>query len=121
MAFSLIKYNTKIANSIRATRGNNILYSVWDFFQHYKAEPLAQLLALARTNISRLLAGETPRLIDEWQMATQFWDAVRNEVDSLAERQIWADRGENRRECLRVSANLPTSAKMVCSLCRQAV
>ena len=43
---------------------------------------LSQNLALARTNISRLLAGKTPRLIDEWQIAPQFWDAVRNEVDA---------------------------------------
>ena len=43
---------------------------------------LSQNLAIARTNISRLLAGETPRLIDEWQIAPQFWDAVRNEVDN---------------------------------------
>lgn len=44
-------------------------------------DTLSQNLALAKTNISRLLAGDTPRLIDEWQMAPQFWDAVRNEVD----------------------------------------
>ena len=43
---------------------------------------LSQNLAIARTNISRLLAGETPRLIDEWQIAPQFWDAVRSEVDN---------------------------------------
>ena len=40
-----------------------------------------QNLSLARTNIRKLLEGETPRLIDEWQLAPQFWDAVRNEVD----------------------------------------
>lgn len=44
-------------------------------------DTLSQNLALAKTNISRLLAGNTPRLIDEWQIAPQFWDAVRNEVD----------------------------------------
>lgn len=44
-------------------------------------DTLSQNLALARTNISRLLTGATPRLIDEWQIAPQFWDAVRNEVD----------------------------------------
>lgn len=41
----------------------------------------SQNLALAKTNIRKLLEGETPRLIDEWQLAPQFWDAVRNEVD----------------------------------------
>ena len=48
-------------------------------------DTLGQNLALARTNISRLLAGVTPRLIDEWQIAPQFWDAVRNEVDKRNE------------------------------------
>lgn len=48
-------------------------------------DTLGQNIALARTNISRLLAGETPRLIDEWQIAPQFWDAVRNEVDKRNE------------------------------------
>lgn len=45
-------------------------------------DTLAQNLALVRTNISRLLVGKTPRLIDEWQIAPQFWDAIRNEVDN---------------------------------------
>ena len=44
-------------------------------------DTLVQNLTLVRTNISRLLAGATPRLIDEGQIAPQFWDAVRNEVD----------------------------------------
>lgn len=48
-------------------------------------DTLGQYLALARTNISRLLAGAPPRLIDEWQIAPQFWDAVRNEVDKRNE------------------------------------
>jgi len=30
---------------------------------------------------SRLLEGDTPRLIDEWQMAPVLWDAVRSAVD----------------------------------------
>jgi len=38
-------------------------------------------LALADTKPSLLLKGETPRLIDEWQMAPVLWDAVRFEVD----------------------------------------
>lgn len=53
----------------------------------YMADPdtKEQNLALARTNIKRLLQGEPPRLIDEWQLAPQFWDAVRNEVDKRDE------------------------------------
>ena len=38
-------------------------------------------LVTAETKPSLLLRGETPRLIDEWQMAPVLWDAVRNEVD----------------------------------------
>lgn len=38
-------------------------------------------LATARTKPSILLKGETPRLIDEWQVAPVLWDAVRNAVD----------------------------------------
>lgn len=40
-----------------------------------------QNLALAQTNIKRLLEGETPRVIDEWEIAPQLWDAARFEVD----------------------------------------
>lgn len=38
-------------------------------------------LQMAQINPSMLLMGETPRLIDEWQLAPELWDAVRFEVD----------------------------------------
>lgn len=41
---------------------------------------------LADTMPSRLLVGEKPRLIDEWQDAPVLWDAVRFDVDSSGER-----------------------------------
>lgn len=44
-------------------------------------ETKEQNLTLAKTNVSRLLQGETPRLLDEWQLSPSLWDAVRNEVD----------------------------------------
>ena len=40
-----------------------------------------QYRQMAQTNISFLLKGKTPRLIDEWQEIPQFWDAIRFEVD----------------------------------------
>lgn len=40
-----------------------------------------QNLALAQSNIKRLLQGETPRVIDEWELAPQLWDAARFEID----------------------------------------
>ncbi|MBP5539269.1 MAG: ATP-binding protein [Bacteroidales bacterium] len=46
---------------------------------------LQQNLLLAETHISRLLQGDTPRLIDEWQIAPQIWDAVRFEADHRKE------------------------------------
>lgn len=38
-------------------------------------------LAAARTKPSLLLKGDSPRLIDEWQVAPVIWDAVRHAVD----------------------------------------
>jgi predicted AAA+ superfamily ATPase len=40
-----------------------------------------QNLRLADISPKLLLKGETPRLIDEWQIAPKLWDAVRFEVD----------------------------------------
>lgn len=44
-------------------------------------EDKEQNIALAELNPSLLLKGETPRLIDEWQIAPKLWDAIRFEVD----------------------------------------
>lgn len=44
-------------------------------------EDKEQNVALAELNPSLLLKGETPRLIDEWQIAPKLWDAIRFEVD----------------------------------------
>jgi len=38
-------------------------------------------ILLAETNLSELLDGAQPRLIDEWQEAPQFWHAIRLKVD----------------------------------------
>jgi len=35
--------------------------------------------------VYRLLKGETPRLIDEWQIAPKLWDSARYEVDHRKE------------------------------------
>ncbi len=45
----------------------------------------ASYLKAADTKPSLLLRGETPRLIDEWQMAPVLWDAVQFAVDDRAE------------------------------------
>ena len=46
-----------------------------------KSEDKTQNLILADINPSTLLKGETPRLIDEWQIAPKLWDAIRFEID----------------------------------------
>ena len=49
----------------------------------YMDDPVnsAQYQQMAQTNISMLLRGGTPRLIDEWQIVPQFLDDIRFEVD----------------------------------------
>lgn len=49
----------------------------------YMANPdeMAQNIRLSQLKPSLLLEGETPRLLDEWQIAPSIWDAVRFEVD----------------------------------------
>jgi predicted AAA+ superfamily ATPase len=44
-------------------------------------EYMEQNIRLAGINTKRLLTGDTPRLIDEWQIAPQLWDAIRFTVD----------------------------------------
>ena len=53
----------------------------------YMADPAngEQNLTLADINPSLLLTGDTPRLIDEWQLAPKLWDAIRFEVDHRGE------------------------------------
>ena len=53
----------------------------------YMADPriTKQNLMLADTNPEYLLRGDTPRLIDEWQLAPKLWDAARFEVDHQKE------------------------------------
>lgn len=49
----------------------------------YMADPEKekQNRTMAEISPGRLLKGEVPRLIDEWQIAPKLWDAVRFEVD----------------------------------------
>ncbi len=44
-------------------------------------DTLAQSRAMAELQPMRLLQGGAPRLLDEWQLIPQLWDAVRFEVD----------------------------------------
>lgn len=46
---------------------------------------MEQNIMYAQSNVHRLLQGDTPRLIDEWQIAPNLWDAVRFTVDQRGE------------------------------------
>ena len=48
-------------------------------------EKKEQNISMSELNPKRLLKGETPRLIDEWQLAPKLWDALRFVVDHRRE------------------------------------
>lgn len=50
---------------------------------NYVSDPMniTKNLILADVNINALLEGDKPRLLDEWQVIPQLWDAVRFSVD----------------------------------------
>lgn len=52
-------------------------------------EYMEQNVELANLSPKKLLAGETPRLIDEWQLAPQLWDAARFEIDHRNEEGLF--------------------------------
>ena len=52
-------------------------------------------LQTAATKPSLLLAGDNPRLIDEWQEAPVLWDAVRVSVDARGETGLYILTGSN--------------------------
>ena len=62
-----------------------------------------QVEALINIAPQRLLIGDTPRLIDEWQAQPKLWDYIRHEID---------DRQENAQFILTGSANPEESVKM---------
>ena len=56
------------------------------------------LLATVDAAPSRLLAGEKPRLFDEWQDAPKLWGSVRKSVDDLGENGLYILTGSSSRE-----------------------
>jgi len=48
-------------------------------------DELESYLDLASFKTSKLLEGEKPRLIDEWQNIPSLWDAVRSSIDKLSQ------------------------------------
>jgi predicted AAA+ superfamily ATPase len=60
----------------------------------YMTDPKRQEtnLMLASASPEMLLTGETPRLIDEWQIAPKLWDAIRFEVDQRRAFAHYSDR-----------------------------
>ncbi|MCL2467706.1 MAG: DUF4143 domain-containing protein [Micrococcales bacterium] len=46
-----------------------------------RLDSLPQATALAELDPASLLAGDTPRLVDEWQLAPALWNLIRHEID----------------------------------------
>ena len=55
------------------------------FIEMDRPDMTDQYQQMARINPANLLKGEVPHLIDEWQIATSIWNAVRYEVDQRGE------------------------------------
>lgn len=68
-----------------------------------KVDRDGQVSALMNTDPNRLLMGETPRLIDEWQEQPELWKYIRHEVD---------ERNRNAQFILTGSSNPEESVKM---------
>ena len=66
----------------KTTTAMQIAGSVLRMEEPSKREANIQMSEIAP---ERLLQGETPRLIDEWQIAPKLWDATRYEVDTRGE------------------------------------
>jgi len=66
----------------KTTSAKHIAKSVIEMDQPDMTEQYQQM---ARIKPSNLLEGETPHLIDEWQIAPNIWNAVRYEVDRRGE------------------------------------
>lgn len=49
---------------------------------HVRMDSGSQVLELASLDPQSLLAGATPRLVDEWQLAPTLWNVVRHEIDT---------------------------------------
>lgn len=49
----------------------------------YMADP--ENMALAQVALKKILEGDAPRLIDEWQVVSSLWDAARFEIDHRRE------------------------------------
>ena len=62
----------------KTTTANQVARSVVEMDRPELANQYQQMASL---NPSLLLEGDTPRLIDEWQLAPNLWNAVRYEVD----------------------------------------
>lgn len=62
----------------KTTTAEQLAQSVLYFSDQNKKE---HYLRMADINASELLKGTYPRLLDEWQLAPQLWDAVRFHVD----------------------------------------
>jgi predicted AAA+ superfamily ATPase len=77
----------------KTTTAKQIAKSVQSMQSPDNQESFSQL---AEIKPSILLEGENPRLIDEWQMASQLWDAMRHDVDERGDVGLYIMTGHAR-------------------------
>lgn len=71
----LVQLLLKVQNGVVKQHAKSIL-------QLQDSDNRQNYLELAEILPSKLLEGEKPRLIDEWQVAPVLWDAVRTKIDN---------------------------------------
>ncbi len=60
-------------------------------------------LATAKINPAILLQGETPRLIDEWQLAPELWDSIRQSIDEKQREGLYILTGSSKVDASKIS------------------
>jgi len=70
----------------KTTTANQVAKSAIYMQNPEKKENYGQL---AKIQPSLILKGEKPRLIDEWQMAPELWDAIRFDIDQKGEEGLY--------------------------------
>lgn len=71
------------------------------FIEFQDEEKRENLLAVANTAPSKLLIGDKPRLLDEWQDAPKLWGTIRKSVDDLGENGLYILTGSSSKNIIK--------------------
>lgn len=90
---SIIERYLKLFGAI-VIEGSKYCGKTWVARRHAKSEILlrkgnedsSNIIELAKISPMTILEGDKPRLIDEWQFATNLWDEIRYDVDKVGKK-----------------------------------